>query len=127
MKTTIARVRLNQKSFAPKELSGYIGAARRPLHPSHKLAAARGVVWCWNCGQIAIVKPIGLTKVCEPPTAFSRAALRRLRDGKPPFGLKRWPDGDDTVYRKLVVAQTNDIWGSSTGPAAPAAPGSARL
>ena len=126
LKTRVARLRLNKKSFAPKEFTGYVGSGRKPLHRTHRLAAARGVVWCWKCGQTATFKPRGLTKPCRAPTDWGLATLKRLRKGKPPYNLDDWPDDDGAVYRQLVVAQTDDVWGTSTLGPPPRAPGSAR-
>ena len=128
LKTRVARVRCNTKSFAPKAFSGYIGAAKKPCHESHRLATANGVVWCWSCGQTAVVKPSGLTRPCGPPSDYGIKLLRRLRRGLPPWNLRgKWPDGDDTGYRQLrVTAPSGNRWGTSTRPPPPPAPGSAR-
>ena len=105
------RLRYTTKSFAPREFSGYIGAGRRIAHESHKLAAARGVVWCWTCGKVAITKPRDLTAPCSGfANHFGQTTLARLRAGRPPFHLRDWPAGDDTVYRKLVVANQAAAW-----------------
>ena len=128
LKTKIARIRMNKKSFAPREFSGFLGAATKPLHPSHRLAAARGVVWCWKCGRTATVKPIALTKPCEPLKPHGKATLKRLRQGRPPYNLKnKWPEGDDSVDRRLIVAQSDDAWGTSTNAPRPSPPGSSQL
>ena len=40
-----------------------------------------------------------------------------MRKGKPPYNVDDWPEDDGAVYRQLVVAQTTDVWGTSTrGP-----------
>jgi hypothetical protein len=108
LKTKVAAVRCNKKSFAPKQFDGYIGSGRNQAHHTHFLASARGVVWCWRCGKVATVKPIGLCKPCTGvPNRFGKATLERLRKGKPPFHMKEWPPGDNTNHRQLVIACPN--------------------
>ena len=124
LKTKLARIRCNKKSFAPCEFSGFIGAARRRAHPSHTLATARGIVWCWKCGHVAKSKPRGLVQPCTTPTPHGAATITRIRRGLPPYNFARWPG--DAPYRRLVGAQTQDIWGTSTQEPKARPPGSAR-
>ena len=124
LKTKLARIRCNKKSLAPRVFSGYIGAARRRAHPSHTLATARDIVWCWKCGHVAKSKPRALVLPCEPPKPHGIATIRRIRRGLPPYGFARWPG--DAPYRRLVGAQTQDVWGTSTQDPKDRPPGSAR-
>ena len=52
-----------------------------------------------------MLKPRGLVKICpRVPSRYGRATLERLREGKPPFNLKDWPTGDDTIFRQLKIS-----------------------
>ena len=109
LKSRIKTVRCTKKSFAPREFSGFIGSNRKKAHTSHSLAAARGVVWCWRCGKVAVTKPKGLVRPCSgAPSPFGKRTLERLRKGLPPFHLKDWPTGDQVIYRQLTVCTTTD-------------------
>ena len=52
-----------------------------------------------------MLKPRGLVLVCpRVPSRYGKATLERLRAGKPPFNLKDWPEGDDTIFRQLKIS-----------------------
>ena len=75
-------------------------------HTTHSLVGGRGIVWCWRCGVYA-VQPKLLCRPCRGgATQFGKVTLARLRRGLPPYGLRnRWPDGEDTLFLRLVVGQ----------------------
>ena len=109
LKTQIKRIRCITKSFAPREFSGFIGAGRRVAHSTHSLAGGRGVVWCWKCGKIATTKPRGLVKKCtEAPSPYGKATLKRLRNGLPPFTVKKWLEEGSSFFRQLTICDTAD-------------------
>ena len=85
----------------------FIGSARRVAHHTHSLGAARGVVWSWKCGNVAVVRPKGLIQPCQPRSKFGERTLKTIRAGLPLFHLKDWPSGNDTVYRELVVSSSS--------------------
>ena len=61
---------------------------------------------CWKCGRYAVERALALTKECpEVPNSYGRINLKRIREGKPPYSLGKWPSGDDTIFRKLVVSR----------------------
>jgi hypothetical protein len=105
LKTRVAYVRCNYKRFSPLEFSGFIGASTVPVHTSHSLAGGRGVVWCWHCGKFSVERSVGLTKPCAEPSGYGLLNLRRLRAGKPPSSLGKWPVNDDSPFRQLIISQ----------------------
>ena len=77
-----------------------------PIHASHKLSGGRGLVWCWKCGKYAVERALGLTKVCPGvPSSYGALNLKRLGEGKPPYSLGQWPQGDVTIFRQLVISR----------------------
>ena len=95
------------------------------IHPSHEPIFVGGFVACVRCG-VANSQPrarsqLPISTQCEPnthgdmrpkigqgqrklSTAFQN--LRRLKRGRPPYGYKRWPDGDDEEVVKQVFVLT---------------------
>ena len=97
--------RLRTKTFSPLCLSQaraalQFGASQRQLHPSHSLAGARGLLWCWRCGCVATVCPRKLTEPCKTPTRHGQLCLNRIRRGVPPYVFRgEWPIPQEGFYR----------------------------
>ena len=66
LKTRVASRRCRVKQFAPQEFDGFIGASKKPLHPSHSLAGGRGVVWSEGAKDRRLEGHLRSTKVTKP-------------------------------------------------------------
>ena len=91
------------------------------IHPSHDVIYVGGFVACNRCGvtnsQPLARQHLPISKPCEPDlhgemrpetgqgqrklkTSFQN--LKRLRDGRPPYGYQKWPDGSGKEEIKRV-------------------------
>jgi len=62
-------------------------------HASHSIKSYRALIYCSKCGCYANIRKLkALAKPCLPPTFSGRRVLRYIKEGKPPYGLSRWPD-----------------------------------
>ena len=80
---------------APRPLAVVIGNVT--VHPWHRLAFWRGVVWCWRCGAHGFQTPRNLGKECRRMLLKAgRRTLRRLAMGQTPNERHQvWPGGED--------------------------------
>ena len=62
------------------------------VHPSHTLAAARGMVICTTCGGVGAFAPKKLLLPCGPLTRAGRRALCAFQAAELPYGTPAWPD-----------------------------------
>ncbi len=64
------------------------------VHSTHSLKQYRGLIFCSKCGcrtEGAVLKK--LSAPCQPPTkSYGLPAVKALRQGKRPPGMKFWPD-----------------------------------
>ena len=95
------------------------------IHPSHESFYVGGFVACGKCGvcnsQPLARQQLPISLPCEPDlhgdmrpetgqgqrkmrTAFQN--LRRLRNGMPPYGYRKWPDGSDKDVVKPIFGLT---------------------
>ena len=70
------------------------------IHPSLKINTFRGIVYCRICGARAGNSASGfiklLAKTCKPPEAYGKRNVKRLSEGRLPYGCKSWPCDDVT-------------------------------
>lgn len=71
-------------------------------HPSHRLAFYRGLYICIRCGHMAHTEVHKLRKVCEAPRATGTANLKRMRQDKPPYHIKKKYNGWPEVEKQAV-------------------------
>ena len=99
------------------------------IHPSHDSIYVGGFVACCRCGVAnsnpLTRKQLPISAVCVPgthagmrpeigqgqrklKTAFQN--LRRLKNGRPPYNYRKWPDGSevDVVKRVFVLNPTSE-------------------
>ena len=91
---------------APVALAGQIRAGRHWLHQSHRLAAYKGVVWCWTCGSYATDEPRRLRLECQGHPAkgsFAASCLSRLRKGSTPRSGMEWPSQTGPLPGPMVI------------------------
>ena len=86
----------------------------RRHHKSHRYGEHCGTLWCWACGGWTQGdRTVKLTRACVPPTAAGEAALRRLRQAKPPT------KGGWAFEAEAKRARKEGAPGSSTDGASP--------
>ena len=73
----------------PAHLAVQMG--ERVVHASHRSAAFRGLVWCWDCGAWGKKKLQKLADPCVAPTSRGMRDRAAFRRGQPPSGVC-WPD-----------------------------------
>ncbi len=72
------------------------------VHPSHKVARHRGLLWCTVCGKTGSQRFESFRAECGAPTAHGRRVLDKLRAGRLPPGHKAWPDDEEGTGLELV-------------------------
>ena len=72
--------------------NGRVQVGTVKLHGAHSLACFKGLYFCTRCGYFASAKAQGLVADCTArgPAAVKR--VKRLREGKLPSGMSRWPN-----------------------------------
>ena len=67
-----------------------VGAVK--LHTSHLLFCFKGLYFCARCGYHASAKAQKLVNECTIRGPEANNRVRRLREGKLPSGMARWPN-----------------------------------
>ena len=77
----------------PASVLDTIHMGNQVTHASHSIKSYRALIYCSKCGCYANMRELrALAEPCLPPTFSGRRVLRYIKEGKPPYGMCRWPD-----------------------------------